>query len=495
MKKFISVPIIVVSLFIFLLETPYAIAKIGRGSPEYRAISGVSMGGYGAMNIGLSHPEEFKTIACLGGPLDMTYLLKYLEVDMLGDFDNTPSYPSRGTRIKMLKDLVISFGNPVYYNPLSTYYPPRINSDNANVATTLLNFKDGALNPDGSLPVITFEDSSPGNWIEVLLALDLNGNGKRNVGERVIRQFHEPFIDANGNGMYEPGETYSDVGLDGVAGTGDYGEGDGKFTYSPHRDNFLAQDPLTHLKNLPSSTLQNLNLYIDAGTQDEFEFNIHAENFVEALQSKGLPVRIENGFPESIPDVSHFWDQNVYVRYEGGHVGFNEEDIGNIIQEAIAGVKGAITVANRFATLFAFVSDRFPNGDYGTNFYELYEYPSEMGVVIFDSPSLNRKVQFGVYLPPGYWRSHYNYYPVLYLMGGYNMSVEGLANEWVQLALDYLIYTEEMQKMIIVVVDGENYKNGRGHFFVNQIDKERGDNFMDYFFDVMDYVDERAKTR
>ena len=35
------------------------------------------MGGYGAMNIGLSHPDFFKTIACLGGPLDMGYLLKY----------------------------------------------------------------------------------------------------------------------------------------------------------------------------------------------------------------------------------------------------------------------------------------------------------------------------------------------------------------------------------------------------------------------------------
>ena len=30
--------------------------------------------------------------------------------------------------------------------------------------------------------------------------------------------------------MFDPGETYSDVGLDGVAGTGDYGEVDGDFT-------------------------------------------------------------------------------------------------------------------------------------------------------------------------------------------------------------------------------------------------------------------------
>jgi hypothetical protein len=30
---------------------------------------------------------------------------------------------------------------------------------------------------------------------------------------------HEPFIDANGNGMFDPGEISSDFGLDGVSGT------------------------------------------------------------------------------------------------------------------------------------------------------------------------------------------------------------------------------------------------------------------------------------
>ena len=495
MKRSVFVLGIMVCLISTALETQFAIAKIGKGSPQFRAISGVSMGGYGAMNIGLSHPEYFKTIACLGGPLDMAYLLKYMEVDMLGDYDNTPSYPNRGTRINMLKDLVISFGNPVYYNPLSTYYPPGITSENARKSTTLINFKDGQLNPDGSLPVITYEDPAPGEWVEVLVALDSNKNGKRDVREPVLRQFHEPFIDANGNGIYDPGETFYDMGLDGVAGTGDYGEGDGTFTYNPNRKNFMDQDPLTHVKNLPSSTLQNLNLYMDAGTKDEFQFNIHTENFVQALQTKGLQVRIENGFPESLPYVSHFNEKRVYVRYEGGHVGFDKENIGLSFKQAVEGIEGAIVVADRFLTLFAFISDHFPNGDYGTDPYELYKHPSQMGVISFNSPSLNRKMKFGIYLPPGYWKSKYTYYPVLYLMGGYNMSVEGLANEWVKLALDFLIMTGQMQKMIIVVVDGENYKNGRGHFFVNQIDQERGDDFMDYFFDVMNYVDERAKTK
>jgi len=49
--------------------------------------------------------------------------------------------------------------------------------------------------------------------------------------------------------------------------------------------------------------------------------------------------------------------------------------------------------------------------------------------------------------------------------------------------------------MVIVIPDGMNYKNGRGHFFVNQIDQERGDNYMDYLFDLIQYIDDPLQTK
>ena len=49
--------------------------------------------------------------------------------------------------------------------------------------------------------------------------------------------------------------------------------------------------------------------------------------------------------------------------------------------------------------------------------------------------------------------------------------------------------------MIVVIPDGMNYKNGRGHFFVNQIDQERGDNYMDYLFDLIQYIDDHLQTK
>jgi len=113
----------------------------------------------------------------------------------------------------------------------------------------------------------------------------------------------------------------------------------------------------------------------------------------------------------------------------------------------------------------------------------------------FKSSSLNRKMKYGIYFPPGYKRSKTTYYPVLYLLAGYNMGIPSLANSWVRSALDALILSREMQKMIIVIPDGLNYKNKRGHFFVNQIDKERGDNFMDYFFDLVALIDKNFRTK
>jgi hypothetical protein len=498
MKKLAPLLLIVIGLFYLAAEAQSAInwrGKKGKGSPQFRAIGGVSMGGYGAMNIGLGYPGFFNTIASLGGPLDMAYLLKFIEVDMLGDYDKPATYPNRGTLINMLKDLTISFGNPVYHNPLSTYYPPGITAQNARVPTTLLNFKDGELNPDGALPVITYEDPAPGDWVEVLLALDRDGNGKRSRGEPILKQFHEPFTDRNGNGMFDPGEPFSDVGLDGVPGSGDYGEGGGMFTDNPNHDHFFAEDPLTRAEDLPFEILENLHLYIDAGTEDEFQFNLHAENFVQTLLDRGLHVRIENGFPENFPGISHFHERRVYVRYPGGHVGFNKENIGLSFERAKQGVKEAIVVANRFTTLFSFVSDHFSGGDFGTDPYELYRYPSRMGVSYFTSSSLNRRMKFGIYLPPGYSRSLTKSYPVLYLLLGYNMSVEGMTNSWTRKALDGLILAGEMQKMIIVIPDGLNYNNQRGHFFVNQIDQERGDRFKDYFFDLVNLIDNLYKTK
>jgi len=104
-------------------------------------------------------------------------------------------------------------------------------------------------------------------------------------------------------------------------------------------------------------------------------------------------------------------------------------------------------------------------------------------------------MKYGIYLPPGYKRDDGDRYPVLYLLGGYNMSIKSMANSRMKAALDVLVSSQEMQKMIIVIPDGTNYKNRRGNFFVNQVDQERGARFMDSFFDLTTHVESRFRTK
>ena len=75
------------------------------------------------------------------------------------------------------------------------------------------------------------------------------------------------------------------------------------------------------------------------------------------------------------------------------------------------------------------------------------------------------------------------------------MSLKGLANLSIKAALDTLILTREMQKMIIVFPDGMNDNNGRGHFFANQLDSERGDDYMGYLFDLVTWIDDHFQTK
>src|SRR5215475_5756766 len=49
---------------------------------SFRAIAGISMGTYGAMNIGTKHSDTFATIGALGGPIDLGQLLLDLEENL-----------------------------------------------------------------------------------------------------------------------------------------------------------------------------------------------------------------------------------------------------------------------------------------------------------------------------------------------------------------------------------------------------------------------------
>src|SRR5690349_18503013 len=213
-------------------------------SRTYRAITGVSMGAYGALNLGTKHRDLFGTIGALGGPVDLQQLLRDSITDNLevkaqtslprnvGDdftFDHLPPYPDRDTRISQLQDLVISFGNPFLHNPdparqylASDSEPATLRRDDQFDNFTLISDPRGFLDGgDTNANGVRETTETPTQPVDVLLAaggsaqalsggvagqlvgnrelVDLNGDGIYDVGDGIVVNYSEPFNDTNGN--------------------------------------------------------------------------------------------------------------------------------------------------------------------------------------------------------------------------------------------------------------------------------------------------------
>lgn len=226
------------------------------------------------------------------------------------------------------------------------------------------NFFDDEYNPDGSLPVIAFCDGSPqqkdkdpyqNTWtapptsgakpVNIVLAVDRNGNGMRDEDEPVIRSGHEPYDDVGtdgkadrdeagydpdtnpdpnqddydyqinptgteGNHRYDQGEPFKDYGLDGVPNTasrhvgGDVGEGDGVYTESVGLKNFYANDAHGIIRRwnegvpggaLTDDALRRVDFMTDGGVRDLFNFAAVANHFQGSVASRtdanGVPLR------------------------------------------------------------------------------------------------------------------------------------------------------------------------------------------------------------
>ena len=165
--------------------------------------------------------------------------------------------------------------------------------------------------------------------IRVGLAFDMNHNGRRDFAEPVAVNNHERYQDTGkdgctdeledghggcvtdptrsphqsgvadpngdnydpktnplgteGNWAHDDGEPYEDFGLDGVAGTHDYGEGDGKFNLSPNLDRFMAYDPVNNFNKLTAEQKRLIDIYLDGGRIDVFNFGVAADLFGKAI--------------------------------------------------------------------------------------------------------------------------------------------------------------------------------------------------------------------
>jgi len=475
----------------------------------HRAIAGVSMGAYGAMAIGTRVPERFGTIGALGGPIDLRIALEDLSGALLvapqtriplapGDdltFDHQLPYPDRGTRLSLVKDLAIAFGHPFLHHPdparrylASDSEPARIGRDDElggfPAPSDPRGFLDGGDSNDDGL---RREGEEPDTPVDVLLLgegtlgrlspgtvgvpvggralADLDGDRVYDVGDGLVRNFHEPFDDRDGDGECEPasGETFSDTGLDGVAGTGDRGEGNGRFDRDPDVVRWLAEDPSTRLRARTAEQIASQRLYLDVGEGDEFGFARHYEAFVAMLRDKGLDVEERDGFPGGCFSTPEPRADRVFVRYEGGHVGlpdsFEDVDLGDLC--------GSVPIWRRILGLVGFMEASFDDGVYGVR---LPAFRGDFVELDLPSPSLalpggetpTRRV--AAYLPPRFVDGGDDTFPVVYFLGGYGQKPRDFAP--LRELLDVLIVAEDVQNMIFVFLPGQG--GVRGSFYADQ---------------------------
>ncbi|MCA9544566.1 MAG: hypothetical protein KC613_09250, partial [Myxococcales bacterium] len=379
---------------------------------------------------------------------------------------------------------------------------------------------DDEYNPDGALPVIAYcegEDGEPLGVLdpavprlkptEIMLAVDLKGNGRRDAMEPVIRNLGEPYADVGcdgipspeepgydpvtnpdpagddyhwyrngagteGNGMRDGegpcgggGEPFDDVGIDGVPDTPqspagyDLGEGNGRFDPNPNLDTFWDRTPGLAWAALPPEARDRVDLWLDGGIRDIFNFGLASVHMGARLQATGLNVRLYRDFPALLPSGSALaFLPNPNARDPFGQAGeavvlaYGDP---NASPETIAGGDGAHVgsadqTLNRFMTMFDWVHNRWPDGDYT---------PSPGGRtrsedIVFDSPRTGRKAHYVVTLPPGYDEAENaeRRYPVTLLLHGYGQRPDDLPVAGALLA--GAMTRGAWQKAILVYPDG-----------------------------------------
>ncbi len=278
--------------------------------------------------------------------------------------DGTGGTFGRSSMVDIFRDVASAWGNPAFDNKTHPHVAAGITEpkpltdgatdycgdpDKATIAKT--GFYDRKYNPDGTLPVIKVCDGAsqpgfPGKWIdggkkplEMIVAVDYNGNGKRDEGEPVIVQPYEPFEDVGadgkaskdeegydpitnpdpagddydpqynplgteGNYMHAEGEPFEDVGLDGVPCPSgetcpfDVGEGNGKFDMSVGLQNFFARDGRLQIMGRSPApvggawtddALDQLDYYSDGGIRDIFNWATVGHHYMGAFAAKSRP--------------------------------------------------------------------------------------------------------------------------------------------------------------------------------------------------------------
>lgn len=470
--------------------------------------------------------------------------------EISGSFDVLPIQRGEGIGLTLRRslymranrDLVRALGNWAYYNPVDAYLPPGVpetvlgqKPEVACMTPVIFKgtvseptgkpFYDGRFNPKGEHDVITFCDGGeptdmPGVYddskpqrdpTQILLAVDVNRNGRRDKGEPVILQQGEPFRDYGPDGLpsskepgydpirnpdpagddyhylknpngteanwrYDAGEPYDDAGLDGVRGKGcpidsampgcfDYGEGNGKYDLNPGLKRWLDHDPHTLVERLGRGPLVDKDIYYDAGIRDFFNAHVSTSTLFGTLAAQRMGGQTFAGFPAlsglapteelrfdpSTVDLARLGSR-VYVRYGNPEV-----------SEAMAMMTGdgrhagSVTqVVQRAVVLFSFLLTRWPDADVSMQPSDDPRLtPKDQKLVMKNG----RETPYSIILPPGYFEEANAKlrYPIVYIGHGYGMDPTDIGKSIGSLIHRFMSDPDPMRRLpkaVLVFIDG-----------------------------------------
>jgi hypothetical protein len=441
----------------------------------------------------------------------------------------------RSLYMKGVRDMARALSNPAHYNIDNPYTPPGIPLsymatqpiDRCAQPIVLRNFHDREFNPSGAADVITFCDggdtreglglgvfdpnATHNDPAEILLAVDLDGNERRDAGEPIVTNAFEPFQDVGADGIadvdepgynattnpdpagdnfhwqrnprgtegnddFDAGEPFEDVGLDGVAGTCqqgqpppngvagcyDFGEGDATWTLSPNVQRWYEHDVVTRVAAMSQADRDHIRFWFDAGIRDFLNNSVGVNTGLGQLSGiYNLPIGMYDGFfPISREGTEATYDFTT-VQWQDlprhGYLRYGDPDASpdKIMSGDGRHVGTPVQIINRVTTAFAWLDKQWPDGD--------REDTREGGTLIKDqtfvSPTTGRDSPYGLFLPPGYNapENANKRYPVVYFFHGYGQEPQDLVDLSAVFA-NYMLAEQPLeyrfQKFIIVYVDG-----------------------------------------
>lgn len=492
----------------------------------------------------------------------------------------------RDLYMKGIRDILRAYGNAIYYNPDSPYLPPGVpdsylasGSSVCGNPIKMKKFYDREYNPDGSKTVITFCDSNDSSAlglgvfdpslaqtkpVQILVAVDLNDNGKRDSGEPVVVHVREPFVDVGVDGKadsaetgydaqknpdpagdnyhylknpsgtennwrWDKGEPYEDVGIDGVKGTCqaksgtaecyDYGEGNSKYDLSPMGGRWREHDPFTMYSQLTEAQRARLDIWADAGIRDFLNAHIATNGLMGQVANVGEPIRIYEAFTNLLKDPTEIffnfgkvnWStvgKNVYVRY--GDPSMSQAQVEKTGDGRHVGT--ALQIVNRTLSFFAYVQNRWPDGDRVTKDIDISASNFLKGQT-FKSPSTGQDRPYALFVPPGYFQkqNQSRTYPVVYFFHGYGQKPDELM-DLSGLFANYMVSPTiaddvRFQKFIIVYVDGRCRPGGtipvpqigdqceQGNFYLDSPIKSSTAKMETLLMELMAHIDKNYRTK